>query len=69
MVCIATEKGRAARRKLKLGICGERGGNPASIALREEVGLDYASCSPCRLPTARLAAAQAALGADGDRTA
>ena len=69
MVRIAAEKGRAAKSGLKLGICGEHGGDPASIAFCEQVGLDYVSCSPYRVPVARLAAAQAALGAGGDRTA
>jgi len=69
MVRIAAEKGRAAKPHLKLGICGEHGGDPASIAFCEEVGLDYVSCSPYRVPIARLAAAQAALGVSGDRTA
>jgi len=69
MVRIAVEKGRATKAKLKLGICGEHGGDPASIAFCESVGLDYVSCSPYRVPVARLAAAQAALGALGDRTA
>jgi pyruvate,orthophosphate dikinase len=69
MVRIATEKGRAVKPKLKLGICGEHGGDPASIAFCEEVGLDYVSCSPYRVPIARLAAAQAALGVKADRTA
>jgi pyruvate,orthophosphate dikinase len=58
---IACERGRASRPKLKLGICGEHGGDPASIAFCEEIGLDYVSCSPFRVPVARLAAAQAAL--------
>jgi pyruvate, orthophosphate dikinase len=58
---IAVERGREANRKLKLGICGEHGGDPASIALCQELGLDYVSCSPFRVPIARLAAAQAAL--------
>ncbi len=66
---IAAEKGRATKHGLKLGICGEHGGDPASIAFCEEVGLDYVSCSPYRVPVARLAAAQSALGASGDRTA
>jgi pyruvate,orthophosphate dikinase len=48
--------------KLKLGICGEHGGDPASIGLCHEIGLDYVSCSPFRVPIARLAAARAALG-------
>jgi pyruvate,orthophosphate dikinase len=69
MVRIASEKGRAVKPHLKLGICGEHGGDPASIAFCEEVGLDYVSCSPYRVPIARLAAAQAALGVEGDRTA
>jgi pyruvate,orthophosphate dikinase len=57
----ASEKGRAARPKLKLGICGEHGGDPASVRFCHELGLDYVSCSPFRLPIARLAAARAAL--------
>jgi pyruvate, orthophosphate dikinase len=69
MVRIAAEKGRATKSGLKLGICGEHGGDPASIAFCEEVGLDYVSCSPYRVPVARLAAAQAALGVGADRTA
>jgi pyruvate,orthophosphate dikinase len=69
MVRIAASKGRAAKNALKLGICGEHGGDPASIAFCEHVGLDYVSCSPFRVPVARLAAAQAALGAASDRTA
>jgi pyruvate,orthophosphate dikinase len=69
MVRIAAEKGRVIKPGLKLGICGEHGGDPASITFCEEVGLDYVSCSPYRVPVARLAAAQAALGAGGDRTA
>ncbi|MBO0711266.1 MAG: pyruvate, phosphate dikinase [Acetobacteraceae bacterium] len=69
LVRIGAEKGRAVEPALKLGICGEHGGDPASIAFCEEAGLDYVSCSPYRVPVARLAAAQAALGAEGDRTA
>ena len=61
LVRMAVERGRAARPDLKLGICGEHGGDPASIAFCEEVGLDYVSASPFRVPIARLAAAQAAL--------
>jgi pyruvate, orthophosphate dikinase len=61
LVKIAAERGRAARPSIKLGICGEHGGDPASIAFCESVGLDYVSCSPFRVPIARLAAAQAAL--------
>ncbi len=55
-------KGRATKPGLKIGICGEHGGDPASIQFFEKVGLDYVSCSPYRVPVARLAAAQAALG-------
>jgi pyruvate,orthophosphate dikinase len=61
LVKIAAEKGRATKPGLKLGICGEHGGDPASIAFCESVGLDYVSCSPYRVPVARLAAAQAAI--------
>jgi pyruvate,orthophosphate dikinase len=73
LVRIAVEKGRATKPGLKLGICGEHGGDPASIQFCETVGLDYVSCSPYRVPVARLAAAQAALAnaspAIADRTA
>ena len=62
LVSIAAERGRATRGDIKLGICGEHGGDPASIAFCEAQGLDYVSCSPYRVPIARLAAAQAALG-------
>jgi pyruvate,orthophosphate dikinase len=62
LVRIAVERGRKTRNELELGICGEHGGDPASIAFCHEVGLDYVSCSPFRVPIARLAAAQAALG-------
>ena len=62
LIRIATERGRKVRPKLKLGICGEHGGDPASVAFCDDVGLDYVSCSPFRVPIARLAAAQAALG-------
>jgi len=58
---IAVERGRAARADIKLGICGEHGGEPRSVAFCHELGLDYVSCSPFRVPLARLAAAQAAL--------
>jgi pyruvate,orthophosphate dikinase len=61
LIRIAAEKGRRARPDLKLGICGEHGGDPASIRLCEALGLDYVSCSPYRVPIARLAAAQAVL--------
>jgi pyruvate,orthophosphate dikinase len=62
LVTLAAERGRATRQDIKLGICGEHGGDPASIAFCEKVGLDYVSASPYRVPIARLAAAQAALG-------
>jgi pyruvate,orthophosphate dikinase len=58
---VAVEKGRKARKDIKLGICGEHGGDPASIDFCERLQLDYVSCSPYRVPIARLAAAQAAL--------
>jgi pyruvate,orthophosphate dikinase len=61
LVKLAAERGRATRPDIKLGICGEHGGDPASIAFCAEVGLDYVSASPYRVPIARLAAAQAAL--------
>jgi len=62
LIEIAADRGRKVRSDIKLGICGEHGGDPASIAFCEKVGLDYVSCSPFRVPIARLAAAQAALG-------
>ena len=62
LIRIAAERGRAVRPGVKLGICGEHGGDPASIQFCEAIGLDYVSCSPFRTPIARLAAAQAALG-------
>jgi pyruvate,orthophosphate dikinase len=62
LVRLAAQRGRAERPGMKMGICGEHGGDPASIAFCEQVGLDYVSCSPYRVPIARLAAAQAALG-------
>ena len=61
MVALAAERGRGSRSDLKLGICGEHGGDPASIAFCQSIGLDYVSCSPFRVPIARLAAAQAAV--------
>ena len=63
LVRLGAERGRSVRPGLKLGICGEHGGDPASIQFCQEVGLDYVSCSPYRVPIARLAAAQAALAA------
>src|SRR6266446_1974945 len=68
MVSLAVERGRAARPGLKLGICGEHGGDPTSIRFCQAVGLDYVSCSPYRVPIARLAAAQAALADTRDAT-
>jgi pyruvate,orthophosphate dikinase len=65
LVRVAVERGRTTRPQLKLGICGEHGGDPASVAFCDRVGLDYVSCSPFRVPIARLAAAHAALGAGG----
>ena len=59
LVKIAAEKGRATRPDIHLGICGEHGGDPSSIEFCHNVGLDYVSCSPFRVPLARLAAAQA----------
>jgi pyruvate, orthophosphate dikinase len=70
LVRVAAERGRTVRPGLKLGICGEHGGDPASIRFFQDVGLDYVSCSPYRVPIARLAAAQAALcGERRDTTA
>jgi pyruvate,orthophosphate dikinase len=63
MISLAVEKGRATKPDLKMGVCGEHGGDPASIAFFHEAGLTYVSCSPYRVPVARLAAAQAALKA------
>jgi len=65
---LCVERGRATKPNLTIGICGEHGGDPASITFCEEIGLDYVSCSPYRVPVARLAAAQAALHGGGDRT-
>ena len=61
LVRLGTERGRSTRPQLKVGICGEHGGDPSSVGFCHEVGLDYVSCSPYRVPIARLAAAQAAL--------
>jgi pyruvate,orthophosphate dikinase len=69
MLRIATEKARRTKPGMKMGICGEHGGDPASITFCEQIGLDYVSCSPYRVPVARLAAAQAALGTAADQTA
>jgi pyruvate,orthophosphate dikinase len=62
---IAVERGRSLQDDLKLGICGEHGGEAASVAFCHELGLDYVSCSPYRVPLARLGAAQAALKESG----
>ena len=69
LVRIAVQKGRATRPDLKIGICGEHGGDPASIEFCHKVGLDYVSCSPFRVPVARLAAAQAAIKEQMERAA
>jgi pyruvate,orthophosphate dikinase len=69
LVALAAERGRKTRDHIKLGICGEHGGDPASIAFCERTGLDYVSCSPFRVPIARLAAAQAALHNGASTTA
>jgi pyruvate,orthophosphate dikinase len=66
LVRLGTERGRATRPDLKVGVCGEHGGDPASIDLFYGAGLDYVSCSPFRVPVARLAAAQAVLAAEGE---
>jgi pyruvate,orthophosphate dikinase len=65
----AVRRGRSAKPELKVGVCGEHGGDPESIALFHDAGLDYVSCSPFRVPIARLAAAQAILGAADGRSA
>jgi pyruvate,orthophosphate dikinase len=61
LIRVAVERGRAANANLHIGICGEHGGDPASIAFFQAAGLDYVSCSPMRIPIARIAAAQAVL--------
>ena len=66
---VGVERGRKTRPKLKVGICGEHGGDPASVAFFHDIKLDYVSCSPFRVPIARLAAAQAALGKPASSTA
>ena len=65
LVEMGVERGRSTRPTIKLGICGEHGGDPASVEFCNRIGLDYVSCSPYRVPIARLAAAHAVLGADG----
>ena len=67
LIQIAVERGRRSRSGMKMGICGEHGGDPASIEFCEKTGLDYVSCSPFRVPIARLAAAQAALKSQGEK--
>lgn len=62
LVAMGTQRGRSTRSQLKVGICGEHGGDPASVAFCHQTSLDYVSCSPFRIPIARLAAARAALG-------
>ena len=62
LIRLAAERGKRTRNGIKLGICGKHGGDPASIRFCQETGLDYVSCSPYRVPIARLAAVQAALG-------
>jgi pyruvate,orthophosphate dikinase len=66
LVRVGTERGRAANPELKVGICGEHGGDPDSVGFFHRAGLDYVSCSPYRVPIARVAAAQAASAGDGD---
>jgi len=66
LVRMAAERGRKTRPEIKLGICGEHGGDPASIHFCASVGLNYVSCSPYRVPIAKLAAAQAAISGEGD---
>ena len=68
LVRLGVERGRAIRPGIKLGICGEHGGDPASVEFCDRVGLDYVSCSPYRVPLARLAAAHAALEVTGPGT-
>jgi pyruvate,orthophosphate dikinase len=65
---IAVEQGRSVKPDLKIGICGEHGGEPRSVAFCHRLGLDYVSCSPFRVPFARLAAAQAAIAEAGTAT-
>ncbi|MDQ3670313.1 MAG: pyruvate, phosphate dikinase [Actinomycetota bacterium] len=68
LMALGVERARTVKPKLKLGICGEHGGDPKSVAFCDELGLDYVSCSPYRVPLARLAAAQAALAKTGPKT-
>ena len=66
---VGTERGRSVKPNLKVGICGEHGGDPSSIAFCNEIGLNYVSCSPYRVPVARLAAAHATLEAEAKEAA
>ena len=68
LIRMGAERGRSVKPDLKVGICGEHGGDPQSIAFCNEIGLDYVSCSPFRVPVARLAAAQASLNPSTDYT-
>lgn len=68
LIKLAVQRGRETQPALKVGICGEHGGEPSSVQFCHEAGLDYVSCSPYRIPIARMAAAQAAIGMDEDRT-
>jgi pyruvate,orthophosphate dikinase len=67
LVRMGTDRGRSVKADLKVGICGEHGGDPSSIEFCNEIGLDYVSCSPYRVPVARLAAAQATLLAEANK--
>jgi pyruvate,orthophosphate dikinase len=66
LVRLAVQRGRSVKRRLKIGVCGEHGGDPDSIAFFLDAGVDYVSCSPYRVPIARLAAAHAVIGTRGD---
>eukprot|EP00438_Fugacium_kawagutii_P020100 Skav232652 [mRNA] locus=scaffold2334:208151:213639:+ [translate_table: standard] len=68
LITMAVQRGRSTRPEMKMGICGEHGGDPASIEVCEKIGLDYVSCSPFRVPVARLAAAQSALKTKGEQS-
>jgi pyruvate,orthophosphate dikinase len=67
LIQMAVSKGRSTRGELKIGICGEQGGDPASVEFCNRVGMNYVSCSPYRVPIARLAAAHASIGAEMER--
>ena len=67
LIAMGTERGRTTNARLKVGICGEHGGDPQSIAFCSSIGMDYVSCSPFRVPLARLAAAQVAIGGERDQ--